>query len=55
MQNRVREQRNQRGLSQAELAAAALDADARAWLAASLERLGHHEWAHHARGSQGAG
>jgi hypothetical protein len=38
----------------ADLAAAVLGADARAWLAASLERLGHHEWAHLAR-SQGAG
>ena len=33
----------------ADLAAAALDADARAWLAANLEHLGHHEWAHLAR------
>jgi hypothetical protein len=39
----------------ADLAAAALDADARAWLAGNLERLGHHEWAHLARGGQGAG
>lgn len=39
----------------ADLAAAALDADARAWLAGNLERLGHHEWALLARGSQGAG
>jgi len=39
----------------ADLAAAALDADARAWLAANLERLGHHEWAHRARDSRGAG
>jgi len=38
----------------ADLAAAVLGADARAWLAAALERLGHHEWAHLARG-QGAG
>ena len=38
----------------ADLAAAALDADARAWLAGNLERLGHHEWAQRARGGQGA-
>jgi len=41
-------------VNRADLAAAAIDADACAWLAASLERLGHHEWAHLARG-QGAG
>ena len=38
----------------ADLAAAALDAGARSWLAANLERLGHHEWARLASG-QGAG
>jgi hypothetical protein len=38
----------------ADLAAAALDAGARAWLAGNLERLGHHEWARLARGIQGA-
>jgi hypothetical protein len=34
----------------ADLAAAALDADARAWLAETLDRLGHHTWANLARG-----
>ena len=34
----------------ADLAAAALDADARAWLAGTLDRLGHHAWANLARG-----
>ena len=29
----------------ADLAAAALEPDARAWLAATLQRLGHHSWA----------
>jgi hypothetical protein len=39
----------------ADLAAAALDADARGWLAATLDRLGHHAWANLARGSEAAG
>jgi hypothetical protein len=30
----------------ADLAAARLDPDARAWLAGTLEQLGHHAWAH---------
>jgi hypothetical protein len=38
----------------ADMAAAVLGTDARAWLAATSEHLGHHEWAHLAR-SQGAG
>ena len=42
--------RHSRPKDRADLAAAAIDADARAWLAANLERLGHHEWAHLARG-----
>jgi hypothetical protein len=32
----------------ADLAAARLDPDARAWLAQTLEQLGHHSWAEHA-------
>jgi len=35
----------------ADLAAAALDADARAWLADTLDHLGHHTWANLARGA----
>ena len=34
----------------ADLAAAALDPDSRAWLVATLDLLGHHEWAALARG-----
>ena len=33
----------------ADLAAARLDPSARAWLADTLERLGHHAWAHRTR------
>lgn len=46
--------RHDRPKDRADLAAAALDAGARAWLAANLERLGYHEWARLAR-SEGAG
>ena len=37
----------------ADLAAARLDPDARAWLADTLEQLGHHTWAHLARTDTG--
>ena len=37
----------------ADLAAAALDANARAWLADTLDRLGHHAWADLVRNSAG--
>jgi hypothetical protein len=43
--------RHNRPKDRADLAAAALDASARAWLAANLDRLGHHEWAQLARGA----
>jgi hypothetical protein len=35
----------------ADLAVARLDPDARAWLAGTLEQLGHHTWAHIVRAS----
>jgi hypothetical protein len=38
----------------ADLAAAALDADARAWLAGTLDRLGHRGWANLVRGGDAA-
>ena len=38
----------------ADLAAAALDADARAWLAGTLDRLGHRAWANLARSGEAA-
>jgi hypothetical protein len=41
--------RHDRPKDRADLAAAVLDADARAWLADTLERLGYHTWARLAR------
>jgi hypothetical protein len=38
-----------------DLAAAVLDADARTWLADTLEHLGHHDWARLARGETPGG
>src|SRR5579859_543406 len=46
--------RHDRPKDRADLAAAVLDADARAWLADTLDRLGHHVWAGLARGGAAA-